>query len=95
MNRPPAIVIAGPGTNRDPDAALALKLAGAEVRTVLATELVASPRLLDNARLAVVAGGFSYADSLGAGRMLALDLTIGLGERLGEFVAASRPLLGI
>ncbi len=95
MSRPPALVIAGPGTNRDPDVALALELAGAEVKTVLATELVASPRLLDNARLAVVAGGFSYADSLGAGRMLALDLTVGLGERLSTFVAASRPVLGI
>ena len=95
MSRVPALVIAGPGTNRDGDAALALDLAGADAKVVLASELVADPSLLDQARLAVVAGGFSYGDSLGAGRMLALDLVVGLGDRLREFVAAGRPVIGI
>ncbi len=95
MSRVPAVVIAGPGTNRDRDAALALDLAGADAQVVLASELVADPSILDRARLAVVAGGFSYGDSLGAGRMLALDLVVGLGDRLREFVAAGRPLIGI
>ena len=95
MSRVPALVIAGPGTNRDHDVELALELAGASVQIVLAEELVDRPQLLDDARLAVVAGGFSYADSLGAGRMLALDLTVGLGDRLRAFVDAGRPLLGI
>ena len=95
MSRVPALVIAGPGTNRDRDVATALELAGAEPRIVLARELVAQPSLLDEARLAVVAGGFSYADSLGAGRMLALDLVVGLGDRLRGFVDAGRPVIGI
>ena len=91
----PSIVIAGPGTNRDRDVELALELAGASVRIVLADELVRTPSLLADAKLAVVAGGFSYADSLGAGRMLALDLTAGLGEGLRDFVDRGRPVLGI
>ncbi len=95
MKRVPAIVVAGPGTNRDLDVAEALRLAGADPKIVLAGDLVARPRLLDDARLAVVAGGFSYADSLGAGRMLALDLIVGLGERLEAFVAEKRPVIGI
>ena len=95
MSRVPALVIAGPGTNRDRDVEMALDLAGADARIVLANELINSPRHLDDARLAVVAGGFSYADSLGAGRMLALDLTLGLGDRLHTFVGKGRPLLGI
>lgn len=95
MSRVPAVVIAGPGTNRDLDVKAALELAGADVRIVLASELVETPWYLADARLAVVAGGFSHADSLGAGRMLALDLTIGLGDRLQQFVAAGRPVLGI
>jgi phosphoribosylformylglycinamidine synthase I len=90
-----AIVISGPGTNRDGDAALALRLAGADPSIVSASELVEHPDLLHDARLAVVAGGFSYGDALGAGRMLALDLTVGLGDALREFVAAGRPLIGI
>ena len=99
MSRPAAIVVAGPGTNRDTDAVLALDLAGAEPSVVLAGELTARPELLDGARILVVAGGFSYGDALGAGRMLALDLTAAdggrLGERLRSFVASGRPVLGI
>ena len=91
----PAIVIAGPGTNRDADAVDALELAGASVTVVLASELIERPSLLIQARLAVVAGGFSHADALGAGRMLALDLTTGLGDELRSFVDAGHPLLGI
>jgi phosphoribosylformylglycinamidine synthase len=90
-----ALVIAGPGTNRDNDASQALELAGADTRIVLASELVARPTLLDQAGLVVVAGGFSYADSLGAGRMLALDLALGVGDALRSFVADGRPLIGI
>jgi phosphoribosylformylglycinamidine synthase len=99
MSRPAAIVVAGPGTNRDTDAVLALDLAGAEPSVVLAGELTARPELLDEARIVVVAGGFSYGDALGAGRMLALDLTAAdgghLGERLRSFVAGGRPVVGI
>jgi phosphoribosylformylglycinamidine synthase len=51
--------------------------------------------MLDEVGMAVVAGGFSYADSLGAGRMLALDLALGVGDALRHFVANGRPLLGI
>lgn len=95
MSRVPAVVITGPGTNRDRDVATALEMAGADVKIVSSRALVGSRRHLDDARLAVVAGGFSYADSLGAGRMLALDLTLGLGDRLHDFVKKGRPLLGI
>ncbi len=95
MNQVSAVVIAGPGTNRDHDVRQALELAGANAKIVLASELVERPRLLNHYRLAVIAGGFSHADSLGAGRMLALDLMIGLGEELRGFVDAGRPLIGI
>jgi phosphoribosylformylglycinamidine synthase subunit PurQ / glutaminase len=90
-----AVVVAGPGTNRDRDVAWALSLAGAEPEIVLATELAADRTRLERADLAVVAGGFSYGDALGAGRMLALDLTVGLGDSLTRFVASGRPVIGI
>jgi phosphoribosylformylglycinamidine synthase I len=95
VSAPPALVIAGPGTNRDRDLAHALTLAGADTSIVLATELAANPKLLAEARLVGVAGGFSYGDALGAGRMLALDLMVGVGEALNEYVATGRPLIGI
>jgi phosphoribosylformylglycinamidine synthase subunit PurQ / glutaminase len=95
MSAPPALVIAGPGTNRDRDVSLALELAGADPTIVLATELAEHDHLLRSAKLLAVAGGFSYGDALGAGRMLALDLMVGLGEQLREFVASGRPVIGI
>ena len=99
MSGPTALVLAGPGTNRDRDVALALGLAGAEPHTVLIDELVADPSALRRHDIAVVAGGFSYGDALGAGRLLALDLTAADGGRLGQalrdFVARGGPVIGI
>ena len=40
MSQVPALVIAGPGTNRDQDVRQALEMAGANAKIVLASELV-------------------------------------------------------
>ena len=95
MSRPVAAVIAGPGTNRDPDVCFALELAGAAPEVVLASELARDSGRLDRADLAVVAGGFSHGDALGAGRMLALDLTVATGDALARVAATGRPVIGI
>ncbi len=91
----PAVVLAAPGTNRDGDVADALRLAGAEPVIVQLADLRADIALLRRARLAVVAGGFSFADALGSGRLFALELAAVLGGELPAFVAAGRPVLGI
>ena len=88
-----AVVLAAPGTNRDVDVAHALTLAGAQVRIVSLAEVNAAS--LADARMAVVAGGFSFADALGSGRLFALELTQRLGDSLAGFVGAGRPVLGI
>jgi phosphoribosylformylglycinamidine synthase I len=97
--RPPALVVTGPGTNRDRDLALALELAGADPTIVLTSELEARPEMLERATLVGVAGGFSYGDACGAGRMIALDLAAGNGTGVGDalrtFVAAGKPVIGI
>jgi phosphoribosylformylglycinamidine synthase len=96
VTAPLALVVAGPGTNRDADVAFALELAGARAEVVLAAEVTARPALLASAQMLVIAGGFSYGDALGAGRMLALELGHGRsGEALRAFVAAGKPVLGI
>jgi phosphoribosylformylglycinamidine synthase len=95
MSRPVALVLTAPGTNRDHDVAFALDLAGAEPRITPLSEVVRHPELLDRASMAVVAGGFSHADALGAGRMWALELSTSLGDRLRDFVAGGRPVVGI
>jgi phosphoribosylformylglycinamidine synthase len=91
----PALVIAGPGTNRDPDVSFALARAGAAPTVVGPADLRDRPALLAGARIAVVAGGFSHADALGAGRLLALDLVTAVGDALQGFVDRGGLLLGI
>ncbi len=96
MSRPRAMVLAAPGTNRDRDVSFALHLAGADPQITLLEELVADPeQLLRDTQILVLAGGFSYADALGAGRMWSLAVTDRLGGVLPRFVALGRPVIGI
>jgi phosphoribosylformylglycinamidine synthase subunit PurQ / glutaminase len=95
MTRPVALVIAAPGTNRDHDVSFALDLAGAEPRITLLAELLADPTVLGTAQMLVIAGGFSYADALGAGRMWSLELAHGMGSALSDFIGAGNPVIGI
>ena len=95
MSRPTALVLAAAGTNRDHDVAFALDLAGAEARITLLSELIRRPSLLESGQMVVIAGGFSYADALGAGRMFALQLEHRVGDVLRDFVAAQKPVIGI
>jgi phosphoribosylformylglycinamidine synthase len=90
-----ALVLAAAGTNRDHDVAFALDLAGAESRIILLSDLVERPAILDDGQIMVIAGGFSYADALGAGRMFALQLEHRVGDVLRSFVAAKKPMIGI
>ncbi len=95
MSRPKALIVRAPGTNRDHDVALALDLAGAEPQIVTLAEVVAQPSLLGSARLLALAGGFSYADALGAGRLLGHELASRLGDAIRAFVDGGRPVVGI
>ncbi len=95
MSRPVALIVRAPGTNRDHDVALALDLAGAEPQIATAAEIIAQPELVGRARIVVVAGGFSYADALGAGRLLGHELASALGDELRTHIAHGRPVIGI
>jgi phosphoribosylformylglycinamidine synthase len=50
---------------------------------------------LSAAQLVVIAGGFSFADALGAGRLFALELQHLIGDQLQTFAARGKPVLGI
>ena len=95
MNRPAALVIAAPGTNRDRDVAFALELAGASTAITRLAAVAADAAAIATAQMLVVAGGFSHADALGAGRMFALSLQQRLGDALQAFVADGKPIIGI
>lgn len=93
--KPKALILQAHGSNRDYDVAEALTLAGADARLVPLNELRMKKTLLSTFQLLVVPGGFSYADALGAGKLLALDLKSYFNEEISAFVESGKPVIGI
>jgi phosphoribosylformylglycinamidine synthase subunit PurQ / glutaminase len=90
-----ALILHATGTNRDHDAAQALELAGAHPEIVHINQLRSGERKWSDYQILVVPGGFSYADALGAGKLLALDLKSYFSDEVREFVERGKPVIGI
>ena len=93
--KPHALVLTAPGTNRHPDVMFPLELAGATTSSLNLNQLHDQPSAINNAQLIVIAGGFSFADALGAGRLFALELSHLVGDALRSAVAKGTPIIGI
>jgi phosphoribosylformylglycinamidine synthase I len=93
--RPKALVLLATGTNRDLDVAEALTLAGAEAEIVPLNRLHSDEKRWGEYQMLVLPGGFSYADALGAGKLLAIDLRTYFTEEIQKFVESGKPVIGI
>ena len=93
--KPKALVLQAHGSNRDFDVIEALTLAGADANGIPLNELRMNKTLLSDFQLLVVPGGFSYADALGAGKLLALDLASYFADEISAFVESGKPVIGI
>ena len=93
--KPKALILFAQGTNRDGDVARALELAGAQTDTIPLKKLLESKTNWSDYQMLVVPGGFSYADALGAGKLLALDLSHYFLDQAQAFVSAGKPVIGI
>src|SRR5690349_16042805 len=93
--KPKALVLQAYGSNRDFDVMEALTLAGADACGIPLNELRQNKALLSDFQLLVIPGGFSYADALGAGKLLALDLASYFAEEITAFVESGKPAIGI
>lgn len=92
---PRVLILHANGTNRDLDLARAFELAGAKTEIMHLNTLRANKKNWRDYQILAVPGGFSYADVLGAGRLMALDLKIYFNEQLQEFIAANKLVVGI
>lgn len=95
MPKPFVVLPQAPGTNRDGDAAHAVRLAGGEPYILPLTELHEHREMFRRADVLILPGGFSYGDALGAGRRWALDLELFFHDELQQFVASGKRVLGI
>ncbi|MFZ5920819.1 MAG: phosphoribosylformylglycinamidine synthase I [Chloroflexota bacterium] len=93
--KPTALILQARGTNRDLDVAEALTLAGADPIFVPLNELRAARKRFPDFQMLIVPGGFSYADALGAGKLLALDLKSYFADEIAAFVDYGKPVIGI
>jgi phosphoribosylformylglycinamidine synthase len=93
--KPQALILQAHGTNRDYDVAEALTLAGADPHPIPLNDLRAGKKRFTDYQMLVVAGGFAYADALGAGKLLALDLASYFEDEISAFVDAGKPVIGI
>ena len=93
--KPKALVLQAYGTNRDLDVMDALTLAGADPVGVPLNDLRGRKLLWRDFQLLVVPGGFSYADALGAGKLLAVDLQSYFADQIADFVDSGKPVMGI
>jgi phosphoribosylformylglycinamidine synthase I len=90
-----ALVLRAPGINCDLETAQACRLVGFQTDLVHINQLLKAPETLLDYQFLVIPGGFSYGDDLGAGTLLAKNLTIHLGSQLQRFIDEGRPVLGI
>lgn len=89
------IVLRAPGTNCDAETVVAFEQAGSEVDLVHVNRLINHERKLADYQILVVPGGFTYGDDIAAGKVLANELQLKLGEDIRRFFEAGGLILGI
>jgi phosphoribosylformylglycinamidine synthase len=93
--QPRALILHAAGTNRDHEAAQALRQAGALPEIVPLNALRQGAHRWSDFQMLVIPGGFSYGDALGAGKLLALDLQAYFADAVRGIVEQGKPVIGI
>jgi len=95
MLRPTALVLRAPGTNCDRETAHAFEMAGAHAERIHVNCLMENPGLLERFQILCLPGGFSYGDDIAAGKILAKQMRLRIGEDLQRFREGDNLILGI
>lgn len=89
------LILRAPGTNCDAETAFAFQQAGAGVAIAHVNRLIRREQRLSDYQIMVIPGGFTYGDDISAGKVLANELRLKLGEDIMRFVEAGGLILGI
>ncbi|MFU8795754.1 MAG: phosphoribosylformylglycinamidine synthase I [Dehalococcoidia bacterium] len=89
------LILRAPGTNCDMETAFAFELAGSAIEFAHVNELLSREKVLSDYHILAIPGGFTYGDDISAGRILANELRLRLGEDIERFVDEGKLILGI
>lgn len=95
MSKVNVMVLRAPGTNCDGETAYAFQQAGAEVSLCHINRLIRHEKRLSDYQILVIPGGFTYGDDISAGKVLANEIKVKLGEDTRQFVKEGGLILGI
>lgn len=92
---PRVLIIRAPGTNCDLETQFAFEMAGASAEVHHVNRWLDNPSLSNDYQVLCIPGGFSFGDDVGAGRILANQMQLFLGDRLRDFIESDKLILGI
>ncbi len=95
MAQPKVLILRAPGANCDVETQFAFEHAGAKADRLHINRLRDQPSLLHNYQILVIPGGFTYGDDVAAGKILANQLSVFLGDQLRIFRDHEKLILGI
>ena len=89
------LILRAPGTNCDAETVFAFQQTGAAVSLVHVNQLIRGEERLADYQIMVIPGGFTYGDDIAAGKVLANELRLKLGEDILRFIEDGKLILGI
>lgn len=95
MAKVKTVILRAPGTNCDAETAFAFQQAGAIVSLIHISQLIRGEQRLFDYQIFVIPGGFTYGDDISAGKVLANELRLTLGEDVQNFIDNGGLILGI
>lgn len=90
-----ALVLSGYGLNTDYEMQLAFERAGAQAKRVHLNDIISAKARLEDFQIFAIPGGFSFADDIGAGKVLATKLKVHLLGELTGFIEGGKLVLGV
>lgn len=93
--KPRAAILSGFGLNCEYETAHAFSLAGANAQIVHFNTFLSKSSLFEEFEIFAIPGGWSFADDIQSGRVLANKFKFRLGSPFKKFVESGKPVLGI
>lgn len=93
--KPKVLVITGYGINCEEETAKSFNMAGGESKIMHINDIITNPKVLDEFKIMVFPGGFSYGDDTGSGNAMANKILNNIQDYLLKFIEKDNLVAGI